>query len=387
MKVLKKLLVSVAIILAIVLVAVVVLGCFLFIPDTLGVEKDELSRAYGTVLADVDGITTKNPRYIDLAFLGSHDSFSSLITPDGQPDEQAPAALGVVLPLIKNFAWRFALTQQVGIYDQIMQGARFFQLKVTVYQGEWYTSHSLLSGTLETHIKEILRYLTSEQANGETVGVLFQPVYLGTKTYAEMHEYISTVTYNGKSLYDFVRYDAVDVFHKGTGEVKISDLRYNDLTENGTKPGVVLFDRRDNNYKPTWEGSFDAFPYSFDLDSNAIHVWHNSSSPKKLTQGIVDTAAAIKANPAANDLLRINQTQAALATGSIIDLYCDITSGSLVKIAQKHNLSLVERKDFNDILSTMPVFQVDYLTSTYGDFNQRANALIRQYNENLCKAA
>ena len=385
MKVFKKVLLSLGIVLAVVILSVVVLGCFLFIPSTLGVPTDELSLAYGRVLGDVDGIVAANPRYIDLAFLASHDSFSSLISRDGQLDEQAAATMGAVLPLIKNFAWRFAVTQQVGIYEQIMQGARFFQLKVTVFEGEWYTSHSLLAGTLKTHITEILRYLTSEDAKGEVVGVLFQPVYMGDKTYKEMHEYIDTVTYNGKSLYDFVRYGAVDVFHKDTGEVKISDLRYNDLTVNGTEAGVVLFDRRDNNYKPAWEGTNDAYPYSFDLDSNAIHVWHNTSSPKKLIQGIEDTAKAIQSDANARNLLRINQTQAAMATSTLSDIYHDVTAGSLLKIAQKHNLSLIERSDFNDILSAMPVFQVDYLTSTYGNFNQKANDLIRAYNENLCK--
>lgn len=387
MKVMRKIAKGIAIAVAALLVFVAVLACFMLIPSSTGVEKDELSHAYGTVLADIEGIRETNPRYVDLAFLGSHDSFSSLITPGELPDEHAPGAIHSLLPIVKNLIYRYAVTQNVGIYDQLMQGARFFQLKVTVYNGEWYTSHTLLSGKLETHLTDILRYLTSNQAKGEPVGVLFQPVYMGNKTYAEMHEYISSVRYNGASLYDFVHYKRVDAFNKGTGDVRINELRYNDVTDNGEKPGVVLFDRRDGNHEASWDGKEDAFPYSFDLDSNAIHVWHNHSSSKLLMEGIEKTSEQIKADPAKYDLLRIDQTQAALSTNSLLDVFHDFTSGSLLKIAQKHNVALLEHPDFTEILSTMPVFQVDYLTSTYGDFNDKANALIRSHNETLCQAA
>lgn len=385
MKIVKKTVTVIAILLAALLVIVAILGCCVLTPSSLGVEKPELSSAYGTVLSDINGIQETNPRYIDIACLGSHDSFSSLLTADSLPDENAPDALRVLRPVLKNYIYRFAVTQNEGIYNQIMQGARFLQLKVTVYQGEWYTSHTFLSGKLETHLLDILRYLVSDQAKGEIVGVLFQPVYLGNKTYADMHEYIASVRYNGKNIYDFVNYSPVDVFNKGDGGVRINDLRYNDVTANGERASVVLFDRRDNNYKPTWEGTNDAFPYSFDMDSNAIHVWHDSSTPKQLVKGIEQTCKDIRSDDKNFDLLRVNQTQAAMATHTFSDIVNDLTAGSLLKIAKEHNLTLLERTDFDEMLTTMPIFQVDYLTSTYGDFNNKANALIRAHNENLCK--
>jgi len=372
-------------VLAVIILALIILFTAVLAPSSLGVEQGDLDYAYGRVLADIDGITDVNPRYIDLAFLGSHDSFSYLLEKNGRVEEGVSPAMTKLMPVIGNYAYRFGITQTVGIFEQLMQGARFLQIKVTFYENEWYASHTVLSGKIETHITEILRYLSLEEAKGETVGILFQPIYMGNCSFGDLREYIASIRYEGKNIYDYVHYDKADEFNDGNG-LAISDMRYNDITRLGQEAGVVLFERRDEHYSEAWDEDLNKYPYFYDLDKNALHVWHQSSNAKKLEKKIEDTYKMINSTDEYKDMLRINQTQASLSVKSAADLCSDISAGSLLKIAKKHNLTLINREDFFDMLRAMPVFQVDYLTSTDDNFNARVNSLIREYNESLVKA-
>lgn len=387
MKKSKKILLGVLIpVLAIILIALIGL-IWLCLPSAFNEKRPDLSFSYGTVLADIDGIKEANPRFIDTAVLGSHDSFSSLIGVDNAVVPSTPPMIKAFLPVLRNYLVRFAVTQNVNIFEQLMQGARFLQIKVTPRDGEFYSSHTMYSGSLKEHITNILMYLTSDFAKGEVVGILFQPTALDEYTYADLHEAIKNITYNGRCLYDFVHYPEVNVFHDDGEGVRIGDLRYNDLTKNGEAPGVVLLDRRPENYQESWDSKEDNYRYFFDMDSNAFHPWHNSSSTKILSEKITETANLIRSSHEYDDLLRVNQTQGAFSTSSLTDIVCDFSAVSLLNLAQKHNVLLIEREDFFDLLAAMPVYQVDNLACSHENFNARVNALIRSYNETLVQKA
>ena len=378
----KKVLLAVFIPLLVLVLAFAGLAAYVLVPTSSGVASGELSHAYGTVLADIPGITDADPRYVDLAFLGSHDSFSYAITPDSPPDDLVSGTIRSLLPLIKNFIARFAVTQNVGIYDQLMQGARFLQLKITLYNDEWYTAHTLLSVKMEECLVDILRYLSSDAAKGEIVGILFQPNTLGDGSFADLHEAIASVRYNGVNLFDFVHYSQADAFDRNEDGVSLGKLRYNDVTANGAAAGVVLFDRRDEHYQDAWDAKPDPYPYFYDLDACAFHPWHNRCSAKLLIDDIV-AACRSALDPSYEDKLRINQTQASVSVRSALDVFGELTSHSLLRFSEKHNLALIERDFFFELLHAMPIFQVDFLTSSTGDFNTRINAMIREYNEKL----
>ncbi|MCR4661580.1 MAG: hypothetical protein K5765_06230 [Clostridia bacterium] len=379
----KKVLLGIFIPIIVLILVAVIIASILLIPSSFKIEEPVLTNAYGTVLADIDGITTANPRYIDIACLGSHDSFSSLLKADNPADETAKPVLKTMLPIIKNFTVRYAVTQYNGIYEQLMNGTRFLHIKVTLYNNEWYTSHSVLSGKLETHILEILKYLTSANANGEIVGILFQPITLGEYSFNDLHTAIDNIKYEGKSLFDYVNYTSVNKFNDGNSGTKINELRYNDITNNGTKPGVVLFDRRSSDYLESWDAGADQYPYFFDMDKNAIHIWNESSNTDILMEKITNNIKLINDNEKYIDFLRMNQTQAAFVSKGIKNLISSLTAPSLLNIAQNYNLKLIERTDFKEMLAAMPIFQVDFVTSSYGNFNFKANKLIREYNEEL----
>lgn len=381
----KKIIIAIVVVVLVLIVGVSALVTAVLVPSSVGVEQAPLYNEYGRVLGNIDGITTANPRYIDLAFLGSHDSFTSELTRTDDFDLYLPQAVHTFFPLIKNFNYRFAKTQTVDIYQQLMQGVRFLHIKVSYFQNEWYTSHMVMSGKLEKHLADLLRYLSLSEAKGEIVGVLFQPIYMGDKTYTDLRNYIAEIKVDGKSLYDYVAYTEADLFDNDVG-VKLYDLHYNDLTNSGTSAGVVLFERRDSHYDASWDNGDKELKYYFDLDSYAIHTWHNHSNRKILEKCIEDTAKMINSSSEYSNKLRINQTQASLAVRSIGDLGSIIGERSLLTIAEKHNLALLEREDFMDILKAMPIIQVDYATSQTGDFNAKINARIKDYNTRLVSA-
>lgn len=374
---------------ALVIVAVVLTVFFSVIlqPVSLGAGKGSVDGKYGYVLADIEGITEANPRIVDIAMLGAHDANTNSLQPDNPIDGYAASTvLGKIQPLVKGFQYRFAVTQPVSVGKQLLQGARFLHLKYADFNGEWLASHTVVGGKVENDVLEILQYLDTHV--GEVLILLFHPTYFGEGAgYENFHDWLATVEYNGKNIYDYVFYDKVDVFGDADGEndgVRISSLRYNDVTLNGTSSGVVLLDRRE--VKVTPDPNLPQSQYSqyfYDMDCNALHEWHNRMGSDVLMEEINATCEEVAAEDAAGNMLHVNQTQASVSAASLGDIFRDIGAWSLLKFAEKHNAALLDNPNFDKWLSVMPIFQVDFLNSDYKDFNRRVNERIRSYNENL----
>ena len=79
----------------------------------------------------------------------------------------------------------------------------------------------------------------------------------------------------------------------------------------------------------------------------------------------------------------MNQTQASFSAGGFSDIFIDIGAWSLLRFAERYNVTLVNHENFDYWLSVMPVFQVDFVNSGYGDFNDLVNQKIHAYNQNL----
>ncbi len=348
---------------------------------SIGVKQSPQPPTLCTI-GDIPGIKDADPRYVDVAFLGAHDANTGIATRGASLEPAATKTLRTFEPIVRNYLYRNMRTQLVPIYDQLTCGCRFIHIKVTLVGDKWYTSHSSLTGELQLHVMDILRFLSEQEGAGEIVSVLFQPIYFGDRSFADFHDYLAGIKYEGKNIFDYVRYGRADELRVGEG-VKVGDLRYNDVTGKNGESGVVLFERRDKHYLPSWDGRESAYPYFFDMDSNALHVWHEHANMPLLDECIEKTKKEILSTDKYDDLLRMNQTQAASAARSFLDVVSAVFHLSLLKTAAIHNEKLIAREDFFDLLRAMPVFQVDFVTSTYGDFNQKVNSLIRQYNEKL----
>lgn len=347
-----------------------------------GVGKYSFRPTYDVTIGDIPGIKEADPRYVDLSFLAAHDANTGRAERGAPLEECASNVLVSAEPFIRNYLYRYVKTQADTIYDLLRFGCRFLHIKVTYYKGKWFTSHSVLTGELETHVLDALRFLSEREEDGEIVTLLFQPIFLGDKTLADLHDFLSAIRYNGKSIFDYVFYSPVAEFGKGDG-VKVGSLRYGDVTAKNGRTGVVLFQRRDQHYLPSWDARDTSYPFFFDMDENSVHVWHDRANIKKLDREIDLLCDKILSSDRYRDVLRLNQTQPSSCFRTFGDALYSIYSRSLLKTAEKHNVRLIEKSDLDKMLQAMPVFQVDYVTSGYGDFNVRINRAIRSYNENL----
>ncbi|MBR5173649.1 MAG: hypothetical protein IKW16_01730 [Clostridia bacterium] len=355
------------------------------ISDDLGADNGK----YVTVLANIDGIVDANPRLVDIAMLASHDSVTAGLEPDAPVDYYDRGQIvGKVAPLTRGLQYRFAKTQSVGLDVQLRQGARLFHIKYTDFEGEWYATHTLLSKKVETYILQVLEYLATPEAKGEIVLLLLHPIYFGEGvTLDTFHNWLADVKLDGKNIYDYVNYGATNTFDKdGADGVRIGDLRYNDLTENGTKAGVVLFDRRESKlWSEDMEGTATDQYMSkfFDMDSNATHKWHSRNGYNTMTKLIDEQATITAESDEWDNKLRMNQAQPAFSVGGISDLFVDLFSWNLKNHSIRYNAKIIDHEDFDKWLSIMPVFQVDFVNSEYGDFNNKVNGKITAYNQKL----
>lgn len=372
-----------------VLIPVVVLTVFFAVMlnvRTLGVGTGNTDGAYGTVLADIEGITEANPRIIDIAMLGAHDANSFSVSADNSIDNKPGSdMLKSVFPITSGFQYRMAVTQVVSPYQLLMQGARMLHFKYTYYDGEWFATHNILGREFALDVLDVLKFL--DEHPGEVVILFLQSTYFGeNQSLDSFHDWLATVEYNGKTIYDFVHYDEVNVFgSEFSGGVTIDDLTYNDVTQNGTSAGVVLMDRREYEIPEgeTEESDFSA--YFFDIDSNASHEWHNRMGTDVLADDIQRYAMEISVTRLYRWKLRVNQAQATVSVATVGDVFRDIGAWSLVKFAEKHNAALLDNENFDMWLKAMPVFQVDFANSDRGDFNNRVNAKIRTRNEEIVR--
>ena len=125
---------------------IVIVFAWLLNARSLGIDgTGNTDSAYGTVLADIEGITQANPRIVDIAMLGAHDAnTSSLSVSCGADDSVESPLLSAIFPISSGFQYRYAVTQTVSPYRLMMQGARFMHFKFARIDGVYRASHSVL---------------------------------------------------------------------------------------------------------------------------------------------------------------------------------------------------------------------------------------------------
>ncbi len=381
---------KIALTLIITAVLIIAVSLIVILQDvTIDEGVGELNGRYGTVIADIDGIKEANPRFVDIAMLGSHDAVTDTIDRSAPIDyNDKDKAQGVLDPLIGGISYRYAKTQTVDITRQLGQGARFFHIKCTDYDGEWYGAHSHLCGKMSDYITQLLKYLASDEAKGEIIVLLFQITYFGEgRNLDTFNEFLLQTTYDGKSIFDYVYIDDADSFDEGDGGTRVGDLRYRDLTLDGSAPGAVIFYRREyGKFKPEWEGKGKLTKKCFDMDACAVHDWHNGIGEERLIEKINASCDKIASDDSLLSKFRLNQAQASFAVHGAGEFFSVIGSWSLIRFATSYNAALLDNENFDKWLSAMPVFQVDFCNSDHYDFNNRVNEKIRKFNVDLVES-
>lgn len=382
----KTKLIVTAVVLSVVLVLAIFVACELNVSN-LGIKSEgNKDKAYGYVLANIEGIKEANPRLVDISMLGSHDADTDKISMKSDTDEYASQGMKIVAGAGKGISYRFAKTQVLSVGEQLLQGSRYLHLKYSYTHGDWHGTHTLVGGVFSDYIKEIIEFCDTHP--GEIIVIKFQPCSLpnSKKTYADFRNYLGEISYNGKTIYDFVNFADTDVYAEGTGGVLIGDLRYNDITVNGTKAGVVLIETRDKNdgYVPEMEGEDTPYKYKFfNLKSHVIDPWLERNSTKGLINGINATCEKVEGNAANYYKLRVIQSQACLAYKHVEDIFNDLFGQSLLRIAEKQNIKVIQDERINRWLNAMPILMVDFINTDNGDYNKKVNALMLERNKAL----
>ena len=359
------------IIVCVVFAIVFILLSVLLLSDSFSNEKGYLFGDYNDVISSVPNISLKNPKINEIAMLGSHDSFSDKITSSSAIDPANSGIMGnkVFAAMTKGLFVRYSVTQEADALGQLSLGVRYFDIRASLYNGEWWTKHGRLSGKLDDYIKQILQF--SSQNDGEVIILDFQHVYYGGLSVNAFFDYLSTVTVEGKSLYDYVPYYA--------SEKPIDSLRYNDVCNGGKTGLVMLFNCEDYDYG--FEDIDSTYKkYFYDRENDVRSLWHPTCNSKKLIKEIDNETALLNSTTKYDGKLRINQTQHSFQADGIFNA---IFGWSLLNIADDYNLKLLENSNFNAWLEAMPIFMVDFATSKKGNFNQKVNDAIFKYNENL----
>lgn len=354
---------------------------------------------YCNVLSSIPNIAEKNPRIVDLALLGSHDSFTHLISKKSLTADNAPKFVRLINnTLLKNISVRYSKTQLVGAYEQLMAGVRYFDVRLHYANSTFMTKHSLISGMFAEFITEILKFL--DENKGEVVVFRFYNWKYRDKGQPYLINFLKSVSYKGKTLLDYIYYKTRDAGHFDTAGltdtpyaakkldipnnydkekgIYLTDLTYNDVTKNGKESGIVMYgwERKDN----------ENIPDCFYADGYEKARWLHTSDIKdafgKMDKEVIEMAVYYEG--ITRHMFRVNQANLCLSTKSLKQILCALKGRSLINMANRFNPEFVEHKNFDVWLRAMPCVWVDYATCNTGDFNNKINKKIIEYNKKLC---
>jgi hypothetical protein len=388
----------------------VLIAAFIVLFETPGDTVTKKPTAdYSHAMASIEGITEANPRIIDIAMLASHDSFSNRIEWNSTDDpwEVANGAFQTKSPL-RELLWgisrRFAKTQNLDAYDQLRAGARYLDVRVSWYDGYsgnpkrelpagYYTKHGYISAPFKMQIEQMLQFLAENP--GEVVVLNFHQLnLLNQKTFVDFLHYVDGVKAAGLSLFDYIPYKTA-----GDGAAAVWELRYNDLTDRGAKSGIVMLFCSDEtpDAAASAEGlAGKVYVYYDETDPEnagrpdyaAIRMlWHESNSSVGIFDGIINEESYIKANwDKYSNMFRVNQTQKTKKLGGAGEIFRTSVGWSFLDFAEDFNYKLLDQKGFAERFAVMPLFQVDFINASKGDFNNRINAAITGYNNRMCRS-
>ncbi len=358
----KKVLVRIIAFLLLIAVVLVALLLLVGLPQFNFTNDRFTDRDYSNILGDsIKG----NPRVVDIAMLGAHDAFSDRISKRSQVDPQEGEG-----SILNNRAVSFvgsgifvrmARAQKSSAYELLCRGVRYFDVRITRLDGEWVTTHGLVSGPLADSVLDVLRFLSETQK--EMILFDIQHIYTGEADISDFLRDLDEIRYEGRSLLDYVRFDPVSQ--------PLSELRYSDVTDGGS--GIVML------LKAEQKDGAKFYSYEESIRS----VWHDKNDKESMLEGIGAEYQTLTENPNLDrDKFRVNQVQMTgkYDSGSI---FRTITGWSQLDMAENFNETLLEQESFPDWFTVLPIFMTDYADSMEGDFNDRVVLAINAFNETL----
>lgn len=330
-----------------------------------------------------DSLDDKNPRVVDIAMLGAHDAFSSNINLSSKPNinEGGIVNNGIVNALGKGLVVRMSKAQSASAKELLYAGVRYFDVRITYIDNEYYTHHGYISDKLEVYIRDILDFLKSHK--GEFIIFDIQHFHKENKSnndlskddYESLLRYILSIKNDDdKSLLDYVYYNS--------SNKSIGELTYYDVTNNKRDAGVIIL-AKTNDFSSVYYRDGDA-SYENNNYTSIRSYWHNLNSTKEMFESMEYEMEYIKDNyDNLKNVLRVNQAQ---KTGFItnISIVRSLLRFSILDMANDFNSKLVKDESMiNEYLKYMPIVMVDNAISRKGNFNTKINEYIIKYNKNI----
>lgn len=298
-----------------------------------------------------------------IAILGAHDSLSYDIGYNSIPNSSQDTYSNNkwLYYTCRGFIARQSKTQMENVYKQLKCGVRYIDARITNIGGVFYTSHGLVSGTLEKSLLQILQFLNENP--GEYIFFHIVYYYPGQSSWAELDEYMASIKYGGKSLFDYVNYNT-------EAKENIGQVTYNDMTDGGTKAGVMIFGSHENK-----GGEYDKY---YKLSNFVVSNWLNQTNSKVAIDLIETKYNQMKDH--SSDYLYIIQTQLTPSFKGWFDTAC---GWSVSDMNARHNARVVVDERVQKWLSAFPIYLCDYSTTDFGNFSVKVIAELTEYNLNL----
>ena len=302
-------------------------------------------------------------RVVDIAMLGAHDAFADKISPRSEPCPNDTGFLSYpgIMTLMPGYISRFARTQKSDAAGLLRRGVRYFDVRITFHNNTWYTQHGLINEPLKNSLVQTIEFLTANP--GELIIFDIQHARLGSSNWQTLWAHIASVEYGGRSLFDFVTFDPYNTPLEG--------LTYGAATQNGTVSAAVITARDPQ--------SPQLFHYYY--NDSVRSVWHNKIRTSELIEGVEAEAQALRNNPELDrGKIRVNQAQLTANLSSPGEIFTTLASWSLLTAHARHNVLLLEHKNFTAWLEVLPIFMTDFSDSPTGNFNSRIIEKINGFN-------
>ena len=350
----------------------------LFLPNSCTSNYNELNNNYDVVMENINN----DVKVVDVRMLGAHDAFSGSISymSRSNVNEGGIVNNGAVNHLAKGLVVRMSKAQKNNAKELLYNGVRYFDARITKINDDYYTYHGYLSNSLEFYLIDIIDFLETHP----TEFIIFDIQEFYTKNGSDNNlpnedwdnlllEMSEIKNSNGKTILDFINYDAkVD---------NLSSLTVGKITNNKTIGGIIML-AKTNSYSEFYLRDSNADKDNERIYSSIRSYWHNKNSHKDMLEGI-EAEYDFNKQLDYQDIFIVNQAQ---KTAFILDasIFRSLFSWSLIDMAASFNKELVSDKErFMRWLDEMPIFMVDFATSSRGDFNNKANQYIMEYNNNL----
>lgn len=321
-----------------------------------------------------------------IRMLASHDSCSDKLSYLSRINPNQEDHIGNqkwIDYLAKGVAIRLGKAQNDDIYNQLVAGVRFIDLRVTYVDGVFYTCHGYLSEPLEDATKLILKFL--DEHPGEFVVYSIMYYYPGNSNWLGLENFLRSVKYNGKCIFDYDR--NLDIDESKTTTFK--DLTYNNITNNGKDAGTVVCARNYNLIPVKDDDRCIFLNHGHEEDGirgKTLGFATNSMNSELVCKNTVEFVDYLDKldESTKKEYFIINETETRPNTSEIWEVY---NAWSLLNKAYDHNMYMINQKiiDIDTMIDKMPIYMCDFSTCNENGFNDFIIGKLQEKNNSLTK--